>query len=104
VKFPPDILDEKRLMGREQFRVEPRRVLMRPNRFVGYPVSTDDHRGWYGGVSKGGSPSRDQLASANMTASGESVRKVHRDLPATVVLQLLGDQLSREVIVATSWQ
>jgi hypothetical protein len=40
----------------------PRRVFMKPNRFMGYPVSTDDRRGWHGGVSKGGSLSRDQLA------------------------------------------
>lgn len=40
-----DILDEELLVCREPLRIKARRVLMEPQRLVGQPVYTDDHRG-----------------------------------------------------------
>ena len=53
--------------------------------------------GRYGGVSKA-APDREIncAVAGEQTASGESGGRYAVDLPATVVLQLLGDQLSRE--------
>jgi hypothetical protein len=69
---------------------------MEPRRFIGQPVYTDDHRGRYIGRLEEATPPRNP-----MTVTGEHHylgrirRDVHRDLPTTVVVERLGDKLSR---------
>src|SRR5258708_13340828 len=70
---------------------------MEPQNLIGQPMYTDDHCGRYVGLLEQPAPLRDSL-----TVSGEDdcfgqVRwNVHRDLPSTVVLEHLGDKLSRD--------
>src|SRR6202050_5249432 len=70
---------------------------MEPQRLIGQPMYTDDHCGWYVGLLEQPAPLRDSL-----TVTGEDdcfgrVRwNVNRDLPSTVVLEPLGDKLSRD--------
>src|ERR1700689_5963062 len=70
---------------------------MEPQRLIGQRMYTDDHCGRYVGVLEQPAPLRDSL-----TVTGEDdclgrVRwNVHRDLPSTVVLEHLGDKLSRD--------
>src|SRR5213078_4797813 len=70
---------------------------MEPQRLIGQPMYTDDHCGRYVGLLDQPAPLRDSL-----TVTGEDdcfgrVRwNLHRDLPSTVVLEHLGDQLSRD--------
>jgi hypothetical protein len=66
-------------------------------------VGTDDHRGRYVGRLEVPAPLRDLLT---VTGEHDCLRRirrhVHRDLPAAVVLERLGDELSRYPI-STSW-
>src|SRR6516225_8881529 len=70
---------------------------MEPQHIIGQPMYTDDHRGRYAGLLEQLAPLRDAL-----TVTGEDdcfgrVRwSVHRDLPSTVILEHLGDKLSRD--------
>ena len=58
-------------------------------------VYTDDHRGRYVGRLEDSAPLRDQLTvTGEHDRLGRIRRDVHRDLPATVVLERLGDELS----------
>ena len=69
---------------------------MEPQRLIGQPVDTDDHRGRY--VGRLEDPPHCEI---RLTVTGEHDclgrirRDVHRDLPTTVVLECLGDELSR---------
>ena len=70
---------------------------MEPQRLIGQPVDTDDHRGRYVGRLEELAPRRDQLAVAGEhDCLGRSRRDIRRDLPSTVVLERLGDELSRD--------
>jgi hypothetical protein len=63
---------------------------------IGQPVYTDDHRGRYVGRLKVPAPLRDQLTvTGEHDCLGRVYRDVHRDLSTTVVLERLGDELSR---------
>src|ERR1700729_2985942 len=70
---------------------------MEPQRLFGQPMYTDDHCGPCVCIFEQPAPLRDSL-----TVTGEDdcfgrVRwNVHRDLPSTVVLERLGDKLSRD--------
>src|ERR1700688_3734106 len=70
---------------------------MEPQRLIGQPMYTDDHCRRYVGRLEQPAPLRDSL-----TVAGEDDRfgrprwNVHRDLPSTVVLEHLGDTLSRD--------
>src|SRR5215469_3350014 len=72
---------------------------MEPQRLIGQPMYTDDHCGRHVGLLEQLAPFRDSL-----TVTGEDdcfgrVRwNVHRDLPSTVVLEHLGDKLSRDCV------
>ena len=69
---------------------------MEPQRLVGQPVYTDDHRGRYVGRLEEPAPLRDQLTvTGEHDCLGRIRRDVHRDLPTTVVVERLGDELSR---------
>ena len=69
---------------------------MEPQRLIGQPVYTDDHRGRYVGRLEVTAPLRDQLTvTGEHDGLGRIRRDVHRDLPTTVVLERLGDELSR---------
>jgi len=58
---------------------------------------TDDHCGRYVGLLKQPAPLRDSLTIAGEDdCFGRVGWNVHRDLPSTVVLERLGDQLSRD--------
>ena len=70
---------------------------MQAQRLIGQPVHADDHRGRHSGRLQDSSPLRYQLAvTGEHDCLGRIRREVHRDLPATVVLQRLGDELSRD--------
>ena len=72
---------------------------MEPQRLIGQPVDTDDHRGRYVGRLEDSAPLRDQLAvTGEHDCLGRVRRDVHRDLPATVVLERLGDELSPQIV------
>jgi len=82
-------------MRREPLGVKGRRVLLEPQRLVRQPVHADDHRGRHAGRLEGPAPPRDPLAVAGEhDRPGRIRRDVHRDLPATVVVERLGDKLS----------
>ena len=90
-----ELRDEEPLVCREPFRGESRRVLMEPQRLIGQPVCTDDHRGQYVGCLEDPSPLRYHLAvTGEHDRLGRIRREVHRDPPTTVVLEALGDELS----------
>ena len=74
---------------------------MEPQRLVGRPVHADDHRRRYVGRLEEPAPLRDQLTvTGEDDRLGRIRRDVHRDLPTTVVLERLGDQLSRHRVSA----
>ena len=67
-----------------------------PQRLIGRPVYTDDHRGRDVGCLQEPAPLRDQLTvTGEHDCLGWIRRDVHCDLPTTVVLERLGDELSR---------
>src|SRR5262249_49795045 len=69
---------------------------MEPSRLIGQAVYTDDHCGRYVGRLEDSAPLRDQLTvTGEHDCLGRIWRDVHRDLPATVVIKRLGDNLSR---------
>src|SRR5215471_1571040 len=73
---------------------------MEPQRLVGQAVNTDDHRGRYAGRLEDFAPLRDQLTvTGEHDCFGRICRDVHRDLPATVVIERLGDELPRRSLV-----
>ncbi len=70
---------------------------MEPQRLIGQPMYTDDHRGRYVGLLEQPAPLRDSLTVAGEDdCFGRVRRNVHRDLPSTVVLERLSDKLSRD--------
>ena len=70
---------------------------MEPQRLIGRPVHTDDHRGRDVGCLEEPAPLRDQLTvTGEDDCLGRIRRDVHCDLPTTVVLERLGDELSRD--------
>src|SRR6516225_9910137 len=74
---------------------------MEPQRLIGQAVNTDDHGGRYLGRLEDSAPLRDQLTvTGEHDCLGRICRDVHRDLPATVVIERLGDDLSRRSLVA----
>src|SRR5436190_14157571 len=73
---------------------------MEPQRLIGQAVNTDDHRGRYVGRLEDSAPLRDQLTvTGEHDCLGWICRDVHRDLPTTVVIERLGDDLSRRWLV-----
>jgi hypothetical protein len=69
---------------------------MEPQRLIGQAVYADDHRGRYVGRLEDSAPFRDQLTvTGEHDCLGRLWRDVHRDLPATVVIERLGDNLAR---------
>src|SRR5215469_11241173 len=73
---------------------------MEPQRLIGQAVYTDDHRGRYVGRLEDSAPLRDQLTvTGEHDCLGRICRDVHRDLSATVVIERLGDDLSRRSLV-----
>jgi hypothetical protein len=73
---------------------------MEPQRLIGQAVNTDDHRGRYAGRLEDATPLRDQLTvTGEHDRLGRICRDVYRDLPATVVVERLGDDLSRRSLV-----
>src|SRR5215467_8821792 len=68
---------------------------MEAQRLIGQAMCTDDHRGRYVGRLKDTSPLRNQLAiTSEHDGLGRLRRDIHSDFPATVVLKLLGDEVS----------
>jgi hypothetical protein len=68
-----------------------------PRHLIGQPVNTDDHRGRYIGCFKDLTPLRDELTvTGEHDCLGRVWRDVHRDLPPTVVLERLGNELPRD--------
>jgi len=68
---------------------------MEPKRLVGEPVCTDDHRGGYVRYLEDSAPLLDQLTIAGEhDCLGLVRRDVHRDLPTTVVVDRLSDELT----------
>jgi hypothetical protein len=92
-----DVVDEERLVCREPCRVKDRRVLLQPQHLVVQPMGTDNHGRRPAGGLKDAAPLRDQLA---VTGEHHCLRRnwrdVHRHRPAAVVVERLGDQLSRD--------
>src|SRR6516165_4798503 len=73
---------------------------MEPQRLIGQAVNADDHRGRYVGRLEDSAPLRDQLTvTGEHDRLGRIWRDVHRDLPTTVVIDRLGDDLSRGWLV-----
>jgi hypothetical protein len=73
---------------------------MEPQRLIGQAVNTDDHRGRYAGRLEDSAPLRDQLTvTGEHDCLGRICRDVHRDLPTTVVIERLRDDLSRRSLV-----
>src|SRR5215469_3537291 len=73
---------------------------MEPQRLIGQAVNTDDHRGRYVGRLEDSAPLRDQLTvTGEHDCLGRICRDVHRDLPTTVVIERLGDDLSHRSLV-----
>jgi hypothetical protein len=92
---PADVPDEEPLTCREPLRVKDRRVLLEPQRLIRQPVHANDHRGRQAGRLEGPAPPRHSPAVAGEhDRPGRIRRDVHRDLPATVVAERLGDKLS----------
>src|SRR5580700_9538982 len=92
-----NVLNEELLVCREPLRLKARRVLMEPQRLIGQPMYTDDHCGRCVGLLEQPSPLRDSLTVTGEDECFGRVRwNVHRDLPSTVVLEHLGDKLSRD--------
>src|SRR5258708_36965857 len=70
---------------------------MEPQHLIGQPMYTDDHCGRYIGLLEQPVPLRDSLTvSDEDDCFGRVQWNVHRDLPSTVVLEHLGDKLSRD--------
>src|SRR5436190_16248155 len=70
---------------------------MEPQRLIGQPVCTDDHRGRYVGRLEDPAPLRYHLTvTGEHDRLGRIRRDVHRDLPTIVVLEPLRDELSRD--------
>src|ERR1039458_1416359 len=70
---------------------------MEPQRLIGQPVYADDHCGRYVGLLEQPAPLRDSLAVAGEDDCFRRSRwNAHRDLSSTVVLERLGDKLSRD--------
>src|SRR6516225_2825343 len=92
---PSYVLDEEPLMCGEPLRIKVRRVLAQPQRLTGHAMCTDNHRDRHARSLEASSPLRDQLA-----ITGEHDRlwrlrwNVRGYLPATVVLERLGDEPS----------
>src|ERR1700723_2866347 len=73
---------------------------MKPQGLIGQPMYTDDHCGRYIGLLEQPAPLRDSLTvTGEDDCLGQVRRNVHRDLPSTVVLERLGDKLSRDYAV-----
>src|SRR5580700_6700626 len=73
---------------------------MEPQRLIGPAVNTDDHRGRYVGRLEDSAPLRDQLTvTGEHDCLGRICRDVHGDLPATVVIERPGHDLSRRSLV-----
>src|ERR1700747_2815423 len=69
---------------------------MEPQRLIGRAVNTDEHRGRYVSRLEDSAPLRDHLTvTGEHDCLGRICRDVHRDLPTTVVIERLGDDLSR---------
>ena len=91
-----DVLDEERLVRCKSFRVKARRVLVQPQRLVSQAVRTNDHRGRYVSGLEDFGPLRDELTvTGEYDCFGRCRWEVRRDLPATVEIERLGDELSR---------
>ena len=70
---------------------------MKPPRLIGQPVNTDDHRGRHAGCFQDLTPLRDELTvTGEHDCLGRVRRHVHRDLPSTVILERLGNELPRD--------
>src|SRR5580698_2900818 len=70
---------------------------MEPQRLIGQPMYTDDHCGRYVDLLEQPAPLRDFLTvTAEDDCFGRVLWNIHRDLPSTVVLEHLGDKLSRD--------
>src|ERR1700716_1228649 len=68
---------------------------MEPQRLIDQPVCTDDYRGRDVGRLEEPAPRRDQLTvTGEHDCLGRTRGDVHRDVPTTVVLERLGDELS----------
>src|SRR5271169_2364967 len=77
---------------------------MEPQRLVGQPMYTDDHCGRYVGLLEQPAPLRASLAvTGEDDCFGQLRWNVHRDLPSTVVLEHLGDKLSRDCPGGLGW-
>ena len=73
---------------------------MEPQRLIGQPMYTDDHCGRYVGRLEQPAPLRDSLTvTGEDDCFGRIRRNVHRDLPSTVVLEHLSDELSGSSLV-----
>src|SRR5580698_1577152 len=72
---------------------------MEPQRLIGQAMHTDDHCGRYVGLLEQPAPLRDSLTVAGEDdCFGPVRRNIHRDLPSTVVVEHLGDKLSRHCL------
>src|ERR1700735_475161 len=70
---------------------------MEPLHLIGQPMYTDDHCGRYAGVFEQPAPLRNSLTIAGEDdCFGRVRRNIDRDLPSTVVVERLGDKLSRD--------
>src|SRR5580658_4445820 len=70
---------------------------MEPQHLIGQPMYADDHCGRYVGLLEQPAPLRDSLTvTGEDDCFGRLRWNVHRDLPSTVVLEHLGDKLSRD--------
>ena len=69
---------------------------MEPQCLIGRAMCADDHRGRYVGGLEATGPLRNHLAiTGEYHCLGRVRRDVNGDLPTTVVLKYLGDELSR---------
>src|SRR6185437_666197 len=91
-----NVVDEELLVGRESLGVEDRRVFVEPLRLVVQPVGADNHGRRYVGGLQEAAPLRDQLAvTGEHDRRWRNWRHVNGHRPATVVIERLGDELSR---------
>jgi hypothetical protein len=73
---------------------------MEPSRLISQAMYTDNHRGRYVGRLEDSAPLRDPLTvTREHNCLGRIWRDVHRYLPTTVVLERLGNNLSRGWLV-----
>src|SRR4029450_9074991 len=81
--------------------VKARRVLVEPQRFVGYAVRADDHGRRHVCWLEKGARLRDHLAiTGEYDRLGRIWRDVHGDLPATIVVERLSDVFARDRVGA----